>query len=522
MIWPLGASPRAHHATFACAALALFVITQLPLYVVAYPPITDLPAHLARLHTLIGLSGSEPLQRYYAPAFPLAPNLAMDLVVPLLARVFDLLFAFKLFVSIACLSLFAGTVTLGRALHGSLTPWSFGALIFMQNLFLHYGLINYLFGLGLALWALAWMLRTPWRLHRGTVIAGAGIALALYLVHLSALGVYLVGVAAALIARCVRAGRHGIRDLAQAALVTTLQLVPLLLIHALLAHPRGTFQPVPEEGVSWSLLAARKVALLLLAPAMSVGGELRLAVPICAVTCLLAGWLAWRKRLVFSYEGLWMSALLAVVMLVIPAAGYGTDGVAARLLLPVVLLAWVSVAVTAGTRREWVIGATLAGLVTALISGHAWISWLPGSAEHGALREAMLRLDTGSRVATVALQRSPLAYAGAWAIIDRSALLSNGYFRPFNAVWVGLKDEYAPLADLARTDDLKRPRAPFEQLCRHFDYVLLVGPQRSTHAYAPCAATVHASDGLRLVRARQGGDVQAQCGCAADRAVDRP
>jgi hypothetical protein len=75
---------RTSEATyFAYWFLALFAVTQIPLYWVQYPDIMDFPVHLARLHVQMHLSESETLQRYYALRnLQFGTNLAMDFVVP--------------------------------------------------------------------------------------------------------------------------------------------------------------------------------------------------------------------------------------------------------------------------------------------------------------------------------------------------------------------------------------------------------------------------------------------------------
>lgn len=71
---------------FAGWFLALFAVTQIPLYWVQYPDIMDYPNHLARLHVLMHLAESETLQRYYAlQKLQIGTNLAMEVAVPALA-----------------------------------------------------------------------------------------------------------------------------------------------------------------------------------------------------------------------------------------------------------------------------------------------------------------------------------------------------------------------------------------------------------------------------------------------------
>lgn len=502
-------------ARLAWPAAAIFGLTQIPLYALEYPPITDLPAHVARLHTLINLSDSAALQRYYAHSFNVAPNLAMDLIVPLLASVFDLLLAFKLFVSLATLLLCVGTVALSRALHGSVSPWLLGVPLFAHNLFVHYGLVNYVLGLGAALGALAWRVRRPPRTKPTAMLGGALILVALYFIHLSALGVYLVGLAGMAIAGLRTTARDRFAAFRRSLQTTAMQLIPVALIHLLLAQPRGTFMPVEQGELSWTLLAIRKLALLGLAPFLAVSADPRVGALVVVIGAAIGVVLLRRAQCALSAVGLTIAMLLVAAVLVMPDAGFGSGALSARLMLPAVLIAWASVGVKGTTRDQWRACTAIAAIAAVITSGHAWLSWRAGSSEHAHARAALSRLEPGSRIATVALQRSALAYAGAWAVIDNAALLSNGYFRPFNAVWVTLKDEHAAQADLARTDDLNRRIAGLGELCGRYDYVVLVGPPNLTGAYAPCAASLYVSAGLRLLRVPASIDEAASCHCAA-------
>jgi hypothetical protein len=137
----------------------LFAVTQFPLYWVQYPDIVDFPNHLARLHILIHLPDSETLQQYYTLLeVKVGTNLAMEVLVPLLAKWMSLILALKVFASLCILLMTSGAIALGRVIHGQFSYLSLGVLFFAQNAMFQMGLLNYLFGLGLALWFLsAWI-----------------------------------------------------------------------------------------------------------------------------------------------------------------------------------------------------------------------------------------------------------------------------------------------------------------------------------------------------------------------------
>ena len=101
------------------AALAcLAVLFILPLWCVGSPAMPDYPAHLAGFHLIGGGAKTLPLSQFYAVHWRLLPNLASDILVPLLALVLPLEVAVKLFLSLAVAMWVAGAALIQRAVTG--------------------------------------------------------------------------------------------------------------------------------------------------------------------------------------------------------------------------------------------------------------------------------------------------------------------------------------------------------------------------------------------------------------------
>ena len=170
--------------------LGLFVVTALPVLHVVLPPFVDYPNHLARMHVLIEQPMSEVLQRYYEIRWRALPNLAMDLVVPMLARVMTLEWAGKLFILSYLALLPGGAALLHRVATGRWSVWPLFAFLFLYTHVLIWGFPNYLFGLGLALPAFALCLALAnhaWVLRTGVVSA---CALVIFFAHLEACAIF--------------------------------------------------------------------------------------------------------------------------------------------------------------------------------------------------------------------------------------------------------------------------------------------------------------------------------------------
>jgi hypothetical protein len=171
---------------FWAAFLGFFVITALPVLYVVLPPFNDYPDHLARMHVLIELPRSEALQRYYEIHWRPLPNLAMDLVVPMLARFMPLEWAGKVFILTFLALLPAGAGLIHRVATGGWSVWPLFAFLFLYSHLLIWGFANFLFGLGLALPAFALWLALAKRSVALRASAASACALVLFFAHLEA------------------------------------------------------------------------------------------------------------------------------------------------------------------------------------------------------------------------------------------------------------------------------------------------------------------------------------------------
>jgi len=174
----------------------LTAITVIPVILYPWPPLADYINHLSRMH-IIATVGSDPdLAKFYDVNWQIIPNLMMDIIVPPMLRLMNVYAAGQLYTIVSFVLIIAGTLALNRQLFGR---WSVLPLIafplLYNNVFL-VGTMNYIFGMGLALWAMtAWVkLREHHPVIRLTV--SLLFVLALFFCHLFAVGVYGLGLAA--------------------------------------------------------------------------------------------------------------------------------------------------------------------------------------------------------------------------------------------------------------------------------------------------------------------------------------
>lgn len=175
------------------ALIAALII--LPLFYTLVPPLEDYPNHLARMFALSNLPVNEALARFYEAHWAPIPNLIMDLVVPPLVPFFGVYTAGRIFIGLTLLLMLLGPMMLHRALYGRWSAWPLVGGLFVYNGFLFVGLMNYLFGVGVAVFGLGtWVMlvRKPIVMRALVSFAFCGI---LYVCHLSALGLYGLGIA---------------------------------------------------------------------------------------------------------------------------------------------------------------------------------------------------------------------------------------------------------------------------------------------------------------------------------------
>lgn len=144
----------------------------------------DYPNHLARVHIEAHLAHTPALAEAYRLVWGNIPDLAMDLVLPPLARLIGTVPAGALFNALAVTLLPLGAWVLARRWHGRATPATLLAALVPFGALLAWGFMNYVFALGAALLLFAaWSGLTPgWRRSLLFSILATG----LYFAHLLA------------------------------------------------------------------------------------------------------------------------------------------------------------------------------------------------------------------------------------------------------------------------------------------------------------------------------------------------
>ncbi|HLO79004.1 MAG TPA: hypothetical protein VK196_21320 [Magnetospirillum sp.] len=168
----------------------LLLAAAAPVLAGSVPPLADFVNHLARMHILAHVGSDPLLAELYRVQWTVIPNLIMDAVVPPLARAFGIYAAGQMFALVTLALLATGPMAVHRALYGRASPLPMVAFLFLYNGILLYGLMNYLLGLGIALWGLAaWIALRERSVWLRLPLAFA-IVLALFFCHLFDVGLF--------------------------------------------------------------------------------------------------------------------------------------------------------------------------------------------------------------------------------------------------------------------------------------------------------------------------------------------
>jgi hypothetical protein len=175
-------------------AAVFTLLISIPIWTHPLPPLSDYVNHLARMQVIATVAHNPPLAHFYEIDWQVIPNLTMDLLVPLLAHVMKIYLAGQLYMVAMFAVIVSGALALNRVLVGRWTAMPLLIIPLLYNYDFLVGLMNYICGLGIALWALAGWVATRERVWPARFALSTACVVLLFFCHLAALGIYGVGV----------------------------------------------------------------------------------------------------------------------------------------------------------------------------------------------------------------------------------------------------------------------------------------------------------------------------------------
>ena len=403
-------------ALLAAASLLAVLVTPIPAMV-------DYPNHLARMY-ILSRNGTPDANPYYEVAWALYPNLAMDLLVPQLARLVSVENATRLFLFLSQLLVVAGALGLERVVKGRVHLAGFAALMFLNCLPFTWGFVNFEFGLGIALCAIAAYLMVVERGWPARFVVNAVFVTALFAAHFFSLGVY--GATLGLY-ELWRAHQRKVpyREVALRLVMLALPVLALVMIMQLTAGAIGS------EGTTW-LFEFKP-----LWPFRIMNGY-NLTVSAASALALMALLYFAAKRGVLKLEpaGIWLAIGFALLYLAIPSKLLGTSFADLRVIPAAALIIPAFCSLSLPSRR-WTIAA-LAAVTCITLANLAVVAavWLSYRADYAAIIESFHRIDRGSLVLVGGsgdgedppfsdLTQYPMAYAPTLAVHYADAFVPN-------------------------------------------------------------------------------------------------
>ena len=176
-------------------AIAIALATGIlivPLWSVHSPAMPDYPAHLAGFYLIAGGAQAQPLASFYAVQWVLVPNLASELIVPVLVKLVSLEIAIKLFLSASVAMWVLGPAAIHRAVFGRIGLAPLAGAFFAYNANFTWGFFNYYFATGFCFLAFAAWIATAKR-RSARHLCGFTVAVsAIYICHLVAVALLLL------------------------------------------------------------------------------------------------------------------------------------------------------------------------------------------------------------------------------------------------------------------------------------------------------------------------------------------
>jgi hypothetical protein len=377
----------AHSETFVTKITftILFCIALGPVLLTPIPAMVDYPNHLARMY-LLSASGTSDANAFYRTAWALYPNLAMDLVIPQIARLAGVESATRLFLLLSQILIVGGAMALERVVKGCLNISGFVAVMFLYCLPFAWGFVNFEFGLGVALWGIAAMLAVQGRPWPVRLLVNTVFVAALFAAHFFALGIY----GATLSIYELWRAKDSNAEHRETAIRLAMLALPAV---ALLAIMVATAGAIGGEGNAWFFEFKPLWIFRILN-----GYNLAVSAVSMFALLILGNLLAKRGFLTIAPAGLWLAIGFGILYVAIPSSLFGTSFVDIRMIVAAAFIVPAFCTLTLPD-RTWlwrVLGAVVA--ITLANLAVVYFVWLSYRADYAALIASFAKIEKGATV----------------------------------------------------------------------------------------------------------------------------
>lgn len=373
------------------------------LWLYRFLPLQDYPDWLYQASLFSGLIAGHPLPGYSVRPVPV-PNSAGTLVMGLLCLLFPAEVSGKIFLTITVLTFVAGSVYLVTALDkGPPNPLSYIPFLFVPNIFLLSGYINYILSLGLLFAGIGYLIRTHRALGQPSPPLLAALSLLIYFSHLLSYLSWLIALGAFLICEFDKARS---KRIALAVLPSFLMLTWYTLFRVM-GHDVALRVVLDRVLVRKTISAAKVFSLFVTSDLISNGrgAQTILAVAnLFSVALVLLLGILWLRRLGAAWRSerfLLLSCLAyAIAFALAPAWIGGEWWPGDRLVYPAAWIVFTSVGAQVGHEASGAVKATVKWAILGLFAVQmVYLNWFARAVSRELSREYVHLQD--SETATV-------------------------------------------------------------------------------------------------------------------------
>ncbi|BAC47737.1 blr2472 [Bradyrhizobium diazoefficiens USDA 110] len=370
-------------ATTVFALLA--IASLLPTLLTPIPAMVDYLNHLARMY-LLSQMGTANANPYYQAAWAFYPNLAMDLVVPPMARLIGAENATRLFLLFGQLLIIGGALALEWVVKRRVHLAGFAALLFLYCLPFTWGFVNFECALGIALWGIAAYLFAAEQPTPVRFAVNTAFVVVLFAAHFFSLGIYGATLGFYELWRAFDR-KLPYRDAALRLVTLAIPAVALLVVMRLTAGSVGS------EGTFWYF------DYKLLWPFFIMNGYSMAVSGASALVLMAALYVAARcGMLKLQPAGIWVATGFALLYLAIPPRLFGTAFADIRVLPAAALILPAFCSLSLPSRRWTMAALAIVGGITLANLAVVLVVWLSYRGDYSAFIRSFQKIDRGSKI----------------------------------------------------------------------------------------------------------------------------
>lgn len=358
----------------------------LPVFLVELPAMNDYPGHLARMYLLAstGTPDQNPYYYFYLPY--VYPNLAMDIVVPFLARFMDAASAAKAFLVLSQILVVSGAVALEMSVKKRHEFAGFVGAAVLYSLPFAWGFLNFEFGVGLAMWGLASWFALENKESATRLFVHTLFCCSLFVCHLVAFALY----GATLAFREFWCAFQQNADWKSRCKALAILIGPAAVI---LVYYVTSTTNAAKGAIEWHALTN----FLSMLHSMN-GYNAYLSIADIFAVAVLIYFMLKERCISFMPQGKWIAIGLLILILVLPFHLLGGDFVGIRITIGALLVLPAFLIFRPTNQVLRFVPALVLSLIALVNAGHIANRWLAYRPEFAALQESFRQIQRGAFV----------------------------------------------------------------------------------------------------------------------------